>query len=265
MQPSIIQTLGYVWLALPREGIMPLTLLEQTPQNIFQRIFGDLSVNAMSADIFSLFKKPTGRGGLPKVGKPRDVANFRGHDVLDAKAGINLEGLKALPEVANVDASAKLRTASKLLYTFKDVKSIGIETEVLLEEFLNIAHLAEAPGYVERLQNNQLYVVTEVLQTTEFSIQDASDFTISGNIDADALKGYVANLSANAKLRKDDSDKIAYKGAIPLTFALKACKIHYNKAEKKYSLSSKPIIKVLRSIEEIEVETLNVGNACLDL
>lgn len=264
MQPGIIQKMGYVWLALPREGIMPLTLLEQTPQNFFQRIFVEDSAKVLSSTIFSLFTKSKGMATLPKVSQPKNAPFFKGHDILDANAGIDLEGLKAIPQIANLDTSAKLSTSAKLLYAFKDVKVLTVETEVLLEEYINFAELAQAPGFVEKLQSGKLYVVTEVLQTTAFSIQDASDFTISGDLDAGAIEGYLAKIKADAKLHQDDSDKIVYKGETPITFALKAYKILYNQEKKHYTLASKPI-KIVKGDNGIETDSLNTGNLSLDL
>ncbi|MEL7534607.1 MAG: hypothetical protein AAFN10_25090, partial [Bacteroidota bacterium] len=86
MQPSIIEQNGFSWISMPREGIMPLTILEQEQSGIFTRIKNSLlgtpqSAQLTTADLFSIFPK-SGRGKYPKVSKPKQLPNFSGHDIL---------------------------------------------------------------------------------------------------------------------------------------------------------------------------------------
>ena len=249
MQPSIIQQLGYVWLALPQEGILPLTVLEQIPQKVFQ-VFNAPSLTSTNGDIFDLFKKPTSGGKIPERSEPKEVPDFKGHDIVSAGAGFDIEGLKAIPQLANANLSGKFTSVSKLLYSFSNVKRISTNI-ILLEEFINLAKVTDSHGYQTKLKDGKIYVITDVLQATEFKIRDASDFVMDGKLDVSAVEGYLAKLSANAGGHRDDSNTMSYKNEAPITFAIKARKIQYIPETEKYSLSIKRI-KVVRTLADIE-------------
>lgn len=243
MKTSIIEQSGYTWVALPREGILPFTLLEQTQEGFFKRITNAVlgiapTANALEADIFSFF--PTsGRSDL-RIKQAENVASFKGYDILSVKAGYMVSNLEG-----NTEAKTKISQATKRLYNFQNLQILKTHTEILLEEHLNFNKPnTQALGFLEKLQNGKMYVVVEVLQTTEFSVQDASDFEISGTVTAEAIEGYLAKIKASASFEESKSQKLAYKGDKPVTFALKAYKILYEKdknGKEKYTLSKTPL------------------------
>ncbi len=253
MEPSIIQQNGYVWIALPREGILPLTILEQSKENILKRIGNFISgtldsAEALNANLYSLFPKPT-RGKVPKSSNPEEVAFFKGHDVLNVKAGIAVNALEKLPIVANAKVLSKLAVSTKLLFSFKNIKRLHVDNDILLREHISISKSTiQSADTIEKLQTGKMYVVSEVLQTTEFTVRDASDFSSTNEISADAIDDFIS-LQANLESEKESDQKLAYKGELPITFALKAYKILYDKG--KYTLSKSPL-KIVRG-EQKEV------------
>lgn len=258
MEPGIIQQNGYTWVALPKEGILPLTLLEEQSKSLFTRIKNSLlgisdSATVIHADIFGLFPKPE-VGGFPVVSEAKQSAFFKGHDILSSKVQLNLSGLEAMQTVGNADLKAKVTKAKKRLFSFNPVNYLHVDTDILLEEHLNIHRpKTKAAGFLEKLKKGKLFVVTEVLQTQEFTVRDASDFEISGKVSASAVEGYLASMNASAKRERDRADKLVYKGEKPVTFALKVSRILYDKAKNTYSLNRETLEKT-RSIYKASAE-----------
>lgn len=265
MKPSIIEQKGFTWVALPREGVEPFILLEKVSNGVFQRIKNavleilgmPLSVSTLNADVFSLFPKPKGRGQKPELSPPKEVAFFKGHDILDAEAGIDFKSFEDLEIIGSAEAKVNLQKARKLLYNFKEPQQVSVNSEVILEGHLNRNKPnTKAVGFLEKLRSGNLYVATDVLQTTSFHIQDASDFSIEGDIDLQAVESYIAQLKAVGKYDSQNKDKVGYKGETPVTFALKASKILYNNNTGHYSIRYTPL-KDVRSLEDVEEKEEN--------
>jgi hypothetical protein len=269
METSIIQQEGYVWISHPREGIMPLSLIETDNQNSIQRVWNNLfdvpqEASALPADIFSLFPKPK-RGQVPTVNeKPKEAAFFKGHDILGVKAGVIVKTIEKLSFAGTAKAFSNIEVADKLLFSFKNVNLYGVENIILLEEHINIAKpSSKAPGFLEKLQNGCIFVVTEVLQTNDFVVRNVGKSQYSGKIEADAIKDFV-NAEASLDAETESDEKIAYKGEKYVTFALKAFKILYDEKENNYKLRNKPL-KIVRGKDTIEGEILKTDDGLLNL
>lgn len=240
MNSSIVQKKGYTWVVLPREGILPLTLLEQSSKGMFKRIRDLFSgaahdVDILHADLFSLFPKPK-KGKVPKIDHEQSISFFKGKDVVETGAGFDFKGLENFQAV-NAGAAANISKARKLMYEFTDPILRAVNSDILLEEHLNIYKPeTKAAGFLEKLQEGKIYVIVEVLQTKNFVVRDASDFEFSGEISADAIEGYLAKAGAEAHRDKDKSNTVAYTGDKPVTFALKASRILYDKQTDSYTL-----------------------------
>ncbi|MEZ4772496.1 MAG: hypothetical protein R3D00_04875 [Bacteroidia bacterium] len=240
MNSSIVQKKGYTWVVLPKEGILPLTLLEESSVGLFKRLRNLLpgaqhNLEVYSESLFDLFPKPA-QGKIPKVSKAKAIAFFKGKDVVETGGGFELKGLQHF-KALNAGAEANIKKARKLLYDFTDPKLYDISNRVLLEEHLNLCKPeTKAPGILRKLKSGKLFVVTDVLQTQNFLIRDASDFELSGDISADAIEGYLAKAGADVHRDKDKSNTVAYEGEKPVTFAIKASRILYNEEDDSYTL-----------------------------
>jgi hypothetical protein len=265
MNPSIIQQQGYVWLMQPREGVSPLHLMEKTTEGFFKRLFTkNESAEILNSDVFSMFPKQSKRGNYPEISKPKNVPFFKGYDILDLKSDSNIKSSDEIPLVGKMEASVKLAINSKLLYTFKDITRLHVETEVLLEEHLNLNQPnRKAVGFFEKLQSGNMFVITEILQTTEFSVNEASDFSFNGSISADAIQKYIELKTALEK-SNEKNQTISYKNEKPVTIAIKAFKILYNKDKQQYSLS-KTSLTTVRGDNSIVGYRLQISGLSLDI
>ncbi|MCC5944765.1 MAG: hypothetical protein JJT94_07495 [Bernardetiaceae bacterium] len=247
---SIISELGYTWLQLPKPNFLPLDILEKTETSFFRSLSNRLlgvseSADSLNANIYSIFPKKKKRGVYPEISQPQNVPHFKGRDILSANAGFNLSGLKNIVG-AGADIEGKLKAATKLLYNFKTPQVLNTNV-VLLEDYLNLHKKAKSvSGYMQKIQEGKIYVITEVIQTTEFYIRDASDFDGNSGISAEILEEYVGKVSANNAINNSASNELNYKSVKPITFAIKAYKILYNAKANYYSLS-KVTLKQVRS------------------
>ncbi|NJL13157.1 MAG: hypothetical protein HC913_09270 [Microscillaceae bacterium] len=240
-QPTIIHKLGYTWVALPKPDLLPLSILERTEKGFFKKIFGGQdSAESLSAGIFDLFPKKTERGTYPKINPAQEIPGFKGHDILESGTGLKLDAFKKTGT-----AEAKLSQAKKLLYSFEQPKRIDTNA-VLLEEYLNLHKKPEnLSGFMEKVHQGSIYVVTEVLQTTAFTLQAIHDTDASLELSAEKI----AELSQS--LKKEQDNQLTYESEIPVTFALKAYKIIYQAEKDRYSLS-KAILKQVRNTADLE-------------
>ena len=269
MNPSIIQQNGYICLALARESVLPLGLLEKTEENIVKQISQKLfnaaeTAEALNADIFSLFPKHK-RGRLPEISIEKEVPFLKGYDIFDLQAGGKLKPLETIiPLIGNGNSDVNFESATKLLYTFKDIKQRSVKDEILLEMHLNFNKpKTEAVGFLEKLKKGKLYVVTEVLQVKEFSIKEVADFNVAANISASSIQEFI-NLNAELELNKKNKRESTYKNDKAVTIALKAFKILYSKDKDEYRLSKTPIERV-RGNNSIDGEPIQDSNFILEI
>lgn len=261
-QPSIIKELGYTWVLNPKKNILPFTLLEKVPEGFFKRIFSkEVSVEAMPDDIFRLFPKAKGRGANPKMEKPQPIAAFKGHDILDAKQVTGIKSAKALSGVVDISGNSQLKKTGKLLYTFKAPQLVELNSIFLLEEHLNI-QAPNSDSLKEKCRKGQLFVVTHVLQTKEFSVKQLDDWTIDSDISLDVLQEQLGKLAASLTIDKSTKEHQTYKEDECVTFAIKARQIEW-KSNDIYSLSQVELRDV-RSTGDFEDSFLEDGLIVLD-
>jgi hypothetical protein len=252
-QPNIISQLGYTWVALPKPELLPLSILERSERGFFKKIFGGKdSAESLSADIFDLFPKKSAKGAYPKINPAQDAPNFKGHDILESDTGLKLDAFKKTG-----NAEAKLSLSKKLLYSFEKPKRVDTNV-VLLEEYLNLQKKAETlSGFMEKVHQGSIYVITEVLQTQAFTLQAITDLNSSLELSAEQL----AELSQN--LKKEQDNQMTYESEVPVTFALKAYKILYN-SEKNYYTLSKVTLKQVRSNADFQTNGESVAEEMID-
>ena len=256
MNTEVITALGYTWLALPREDILPLMLLEKTSEGFFRRMTNSIlgiapSAEALPSDIFDLFPEKTEKGSYPKCNAPKLSTAFSGEDIVSKNSGFMFSGKEEIFDLANAELMSELSKVKKLRYSFKAPQVI--DTNIIkVEQHLNVNSLNDkAAGFAEKVKMGALYVITEVLQTKEFSVRDGSSLKVDAKGEIKVEEEKVGALKANASIDSDssDSNKLVYKNERAVTFALKAFKIFYNKNTEQYSLSKEPI-RIVRSEED---------------
>jgi len=253
--PSILQQLGYTWLALPKEGLMPLQIIQKEPVGFFRWISGKNKEGRVltSTALFDLFPPPEGFTALNPNG-PKAVAKISGHDLLEVEGSKTIEGLKAFQAVANIESKQEFELAKKLLYDFRQPQSFEVNYAAI-EKFINKNEVDQSlSGLWDSLIKGKLYVVLEALQTSSLSVQVANDFSYNGHLSAEAISGYVAKVEAEAARDHKTASKLEVTGNNPVTFAIKMAQIKYKNS--KYQLDVQNPLVTVRSGGSNEVDPI---------
>ncbi|MDX2249695.1 MAG: hypothetical protein SF052_23125 [Bacteroidia bacterium] len=244
-KPGIIQQLGYTWVALPTEDIKPLTLLEIASPGILKRIKNTFTgakpeTKILPSTLFSLFPQPL-EGEIPKPRRAKAVASFKGKDLVESGAGFDLEGLESFKKIVHAGASGHISKAKKWLYEFESPRLTDIDP-TQIEKYINRNQPdRDLPGFLEKLKDNRLFVITHILHTKAFSVRNVNEFSINGEISADAIEGHLAGLSADVNRQKDSTESLSYTGTKPLTFAIRASRIWFDPEKDTFSLNDQSL------------------------
>jgi hypothetical protein len=115
-----------------------------------------------------------------------------------------------------------------MLFSFIGAKELSVN-HIKLDEYLFSAKLnVNSPTFSDAVKHNKIYVITSVLTSKELKLRNADDFDVSGDVKADMLDEYV-KISANTSYANSEIYSIASKGDTPLTFAIKAVRILFEK------------------------------------
>ncbi len=210
-----LRKLGYTSLTIPAENVKPFTLLSKTAKGVV----GNLN------DTLDQLWEPVNRG-VPAVSDDVDmVEELSGFDNLDLKVAGNFNFLQALTKLfsSNLLAAIKLDRTSEIKFKLANPKINNVSI-IRLDAFLQEAKLAYSSELLlKTIENNELYVVTEIIKANSFSLEKESNSETGGEIEV-PLKDIV-NLDANVTVKKGKNTLINYNGNKYLTFGFKAYKI----------------------------------------
>ncbi|NJK85397.1 MAG: hypothetical protein HC906_04935 [Bacteroidales bacterium] len=168
---------------------------------------------------------PSGRGssypdtkeqGLPK--------NLTGYDVIDGNSSF-AAGFMAK---VKLQGGASLKKSKKMLFSFLNAKELSVNL-IELDEYLFSSRPNESsPTFNYALKQGDIFVITSALQSSELKLSNAEDFNFNGDIKAETLVEYM-KVTANTTYSNNENYGISTEGDIPLTFAIKAIRILYDK------------------------------------
>jgi hypothetical protein len=206
-------------LIFPKENILPLSLILRKDKNIFS-FFRENTGDLMNAEVKDLFIK-SGRGGkYPEVSEQNLPGNILGSDCVDGSSRFAANFIAK----ANLKGGTSMKTSRKMIFSFKDTKELAVNL-IMLDEYLFASRLTESSyTFSEAVKNNNVYIITSVLASTELELKNADDLQVDGDLNADLLKNY---LNATAETSYSNTEKYLIQSSdnTPLTFAIKAVRI----------------------------------------
>jgi hypothetical protein len=210
-----LRKLGYTTLTIPAENVKPFTLLSRTARGVV----GNLN------DTLDEIWEPVNRA-VPAVSEDFDmVEEISGFDNLNLNVQANFSFLQALTKLfsSNLLAALKFDRTNEIKFKLENPKINNISV-IKLDAFLKDAKLSVSSDLlIKTIQNEELYVVTEILKAASFSIEKDMKNETGGEIDV-PLKDIV-NLDTNVSVKKGKNTLITYSGNKFLTFGFKAYKI----------------------------------------
>lgn len=216
---SPLTRLGYNMVAWPKTGLRPLALLYKTTNG----------VSAVEANLQELFK--TGDAAPPQTMED-DATDVEGSAELtfDAKAGINmLDWLLNKLHLGKLNAGVTLNESYEVSVVYRNVKEVKVSL-LALDNYIStsIPATERINSFKEKLQNNELYVVNNIVKSNDIAV------TISAkngqDITTDVVVKGIIDANANVARKSNNAVELVYKTAEdkPVVFAFKAQQIIYD-------------------------------------
>lgn len=234
---NVLRQAGYTLLRLPRADVKPLTLLLKTSKG---------AVEKLNADIRSLFEPVDLQP--PAISKDIPLPSaLSSEEKLDLKTELNFSFLKGLLTAFTGSADLSLTNADTILVQLGDAKIKSIDI-IKLDAFIQNAKVnTMAKSILERLKDDDLFVITEVINAKSFTINESSNATVSAEASA-TVKAVEAGSSTNYS--EERKRNIANKDDNYYTIAMKAYQIFYDKPS---LFSSRPAGFRIREATNIKV------------
>lgn len=222
---NLLKEHGYSLVALPKADISPLQLLSK--ETGYVSFLGGTVQTLFTAD----------EAGVPHVERDAEVNSIQGETSLsfDLEGGISfLEnifkviGINHTYKLGSLKGSTNLKNADSVVFSFSNPKEDRIDL-LGLDKFLNgsIPQEKAFKSYVKRLKESDLYVISAVLKSTDFSIEVFDSNATYVDISADVKS--IVDVDGKVSRDRDSEYKIQYKGDKPFVFALKAVQVLYDK------------------------------------
>lgn len=216
---NLLQQEDYQLIA-PDTDIQPLNLILRDQLPYYKRWFVESTAGSLNnAELREIFK-PLSKSIYPKIKTAKRLENISGVDILDAKAHF------AFKFIGKDRAQSKLSQVDKLLFHFKNTQRRYV-SQAAVEEFINFTEINEYTTYRERIKKGDVFLVTDVLRSSDMSIFNANDFHFEGKVDAKALNEYFVNLKTRGAFDSKLIHQLEGKGRLK-TFAIKIAQITVN-------------------------------------
>ncbi len=207
---TFLNAAGYNVVRLPRMGIDPMDILGK-----------DETIERLG----SVDQLWTSSQALPAVNGPLDASSVTGQKTSDLKLSIGLKILAsalgamgaAVPEL-NVAYSK----ASKVNFTFTDVKSFGVDP-LAVGQYLSAGDLSSNNPFVRHYfeeEDSSAFIITEVLRSKSITVTATNDQGVEVGVDVPAIQQAVG-VKVGVTSKTGANSVITYSGAELLTFGFK--------------------------------------------
>lgn len=204
-------------------------------------------------------------GALP-VGKSSKVANFKGTAITKFNTKLSIKFLEDLLKKLGIELGFGLDISKEkeLIFVFEAPQKETISSLINLNKYLNGSKVEEGP-FGKMLKGGDIYVTTSLLKSSKFAVAIVKKSKLDANLDLPSIKDLV-----EAKLALDSDNQkqscFEYDGDTPLTFAIQAIRIRYDRTLGQWLFGKKGVFsaidsvqgRVVRDDEDIPVVLLNV-------
>lgn len=245
---------GLLKVALPRERITPLMIIQKVADGTGEII----------GSVEELFTSTTMT--LPLDVKDEKVSEFSGGNTakMNMEAGLSfLQGIWS--KLGKGDLKGEFKKDDVFSFHFNNLLRDSIKSEITLSSFIfsSIATLEANNPYRQALKNGDLYVVTSVLKSNDFTITVQDEKTGEGKLSLGLKDLFDVDIKAGGSNVSNES--IKNNGGY-MIFALRAKQIFYHKnifGKEKFSLENPDIEKVLGP--EQTTSNLTTGSGLIEI
>ena len=240
---------GYVLLSLPNNQVQPLNLLTYQSKT---------EANSTASRVDDIFVDS--EVSLPAPSEDFALSSDINKSVaVDVSVSAHLSLLEGLLDFLKISALFKLQKNKSIRIHLLNAKKNTVN-EFKLDAYINGAKLNTlAKSFVEMLENDELYVVTDVLKCKKYSLEyiDKKSSKTEFTIEAPKIGGGGADVLTG----KNISESLVYEGDDYLTIAVKAYRIYYIKdedsGEVSYRIRKDDVIRTVLNDEDFPGEMLN--------
>jgi len=227
---------GYNLVALPSSGLQPLQVLYKKHTGVigfFKNLFKDTVIsnsNSFLNDFLHSTRHPY----------PNPIINTVNNDLqnsinskLSADASIELMlkmlNIPSLSEEEKTKLSTIINKEKDSSFTLGGNAKEKTFKQTELDSFVTKAKINEKLGttFMERMKDNQLYIVTSILESNSFSLSSKKLLEASADVSFSEVKNLL-EAKSKIKIEKGENAAINFKGDAPITFAFKAVKLFYD-------------------------------------
>lgn len=229
---------SYVLLSMPTNQIGPLSLLTLENKGV---------VYATGATLEDLFVSE--ESGVPIAKEFNLTSNIDNTLSLDISVAAHASFLQSLLQVAKAALNFDFQKRKSVRVKMLDAKSQAVN-EFDLDTFINNADVnRSSANFLEMLEKNKLFVVTDILKCKKYSMSNTNEGKIGGGVDAGSE--VIGEVSVKANAAKAGSKVLENTGEDYITLAIKAYRIYCSVDKKTGQLdcrirkSPEPIREVL--------------------
>lgn len=233
---SLLKSLGYNTIRLPRSTIKPLQLY--TKKNNQLNYLGPLS------DVFN----SRGNFNLPAIKKDQQAAKISGKKSGELSLGLGfsiLDGILSSLGASALGIDAKYKQAKTISFQYEDVLEDKIDI-TSLDKFLSDSDINPFSKCVgDLLESDEVRVTTSIIKSSKFTILPRAGKGIDLDIKIPDIQKIVGgNVKVTSKGK--DASAITFEGSIPIAFGFQAWRLFYDdgkitriEPERKVTLESK--------------------------
>lgn len=234
---------------LPKSTIFPTNLYQFTKEGLLK--IGDLT------DLFITSEQ----AALPKLSENTPTPDLKGEQSnnMHIKFGLGILNnfVSAITGSNNINLEGSLGKTHRITFELQDVVCDSADL-IELEIYINSAGLKNSPGFINKLQNGELYVITSTLKSKSFSILTFDENNKGVALDVPVIQQIVGtNVSVSST--KEKSQEMTYQGNTNLVFGVQAVKINFNNKKKIYTLQPQDVNVRAVKLKKIGTEKMNVS------
>jgi hypothetical protein len=133
---------------------------------------------------------------------------------------------------SDLGLASNYSSARTVTFEYAEVLEDRID-RLKLEQFINTSQIKpeNSTGFVEKLIDDEIYVITSTLKSKKFIVNAQSDGGANVELNVPVIK---AAVGGNVKVQAEgaQSGKVSYEGTAPLVFAIQAAQLVFNESGK---------------------------------
>ncbi len=246
---------GYCLLSMPSDQVQPLGLLSFKDKG---------EANITGVTISDLFIKS--EVALPLISNDYNLSSDLNKAItMEVAVDSHLSLLEGLLNFLHLSASFNLQKNKSVKINMLEAKKNNVN-EFKLDAYINTAQVNKiSPTYTELLQNNQLYVITDILKCRKYSIEYVNTKSTDTGIKGGAAQ--MGDVDAGLRTGNTDNDSAVYAGDTYLTLGVKAFRIFYVKdpdtGAESFRIRQDDTIKTVKGDEDFSGELLQAATVII--